>query len=261
MKIPSPSSASNKFEIGLPSIIPSLTTGVTGSITPIKSPPPNSKALFDFAIAGPLAGLALSVTLLVTGLKLTQTLSLDTQLPVLPVDFVRSSSLGGGLVQYFLGNMAVLPDQGPNAVVELHPFAIAGFIGCVINALSMLPLGRKSLSSCFRCNPSLGIAHRSLASAFSFDKADTDGGRISLAMFGRRGAFVTKLFTMVILATAGLFGLDDANVLVAYGLFTLIWQRELDTPVRNEVDELDISRGMIGIASSIVVGLILIPML
>ena len=79
-------------------------------------------------------------------------------------------------------------------------------------------------------------------------------------MFGRRGAFVTKLFTTLILVAAGLFGLDKVNILLAYALFTLIWQRELETPVRNEVDELDISRGLTGILSAIVVGLILIPM-
>lgn len=89
---------------------------------------------------------------------------------------------------------------------------------------------------------------------------DTDGGRVSLAMFGRRGAFVTKLFTAIILVSAGLFGLDDLNILIAYTLFSLIWQRELETPIRNEVDELDFTRGLVGILSGIIVGLILIPM-
>lgn len=90
----------------------------------------------------------MSLALLVSGLQMTQTLSLTSNLPVLPVDFVRSSSLGGGLVQYFLGSMAVLPDQGPNAFVELHPFAVAGFIGCIVNALALLPLGSKCAVVC-----------------------------------------------------------------------------------------------------------------
>lgn len=47
------------------------------------------------------------------------------------------------MVQFFLGKVALLPDQGPGALVELHPFAIAGFVGCLVNALAMLPLGRK----------------------------------------------------------------------------------------------------------------------
>jgi hypothetical protein len=78
-------------------------------------------------------------------------------------------------------------------------------------------------------------------------------------MFGRRGAFVTKLFSTLALTAAGLFGLDDVNILLAYVLFALIWQRELETPIRNEVDELDFARGLVGIGAAIAVGLILIP--
>ena len=81
-----------------------------------------------------------------------------------------------------------------------------------------------------------------------------------MAMFGRRGAFVVKLFTTLILAASGLLGLDELNVLLAYVIFTLVWQRELESPVRNEVDEIDFSRGLLAIASAILVGLILIPM-
>jgi len=219
-----------KFDIGLPTVVPSLSTGLAGSITPFKSPPPSKKALFDFAIAGPLAGLTVSICLLFVGLELTRQMGLDTNLPVLPVDLARASSLGGGMMQFFLGKYTLLPDQGPGAFVELHPFAVSGFIGCLTNALALLPLGH------------------------------TDGGRISLAMFGRRGAFVVKLFTTLILTASGLFGLDEMNILLAYVVFTLIWQRELESPIRNEVDELSFSRGLVGIISAVAVGLILIPM-
>merc|ERR1712157_306235 len=211
-----------KFDIGLPNVLPSM--------TPIKSPPPNNKALFDFAMAGPLAGLAVSLGLLFVGLELTRQMGLDAALPVMPVDLARSSSLGGGMIQYFLGKYMLLPDQGPEAYIGLHPFAISGWIGCTINALALLPLGH------------------------------TDGGRVSLAMFGRRGAFVTKLFTTAILVLCGLVGLDDMNLLLPYVIFVLVWQRELESPIRNEVDEIDFFRGLLGITSAILVGLILIPM-
>mmetsp|Transcript_28277 Transcript_28277/g.76608 ORF Transcript_28277/g.76608 Transcript_28277/m.76608 type:complete len:1073 (-) Transcript_28277:247-3465(-) len=219
-----------KFDIGLPNVVPSLSTGLAGAITPLKSPPPSKKALFDFAIAGPLAGLAVSIGLLFVGLDLTRQMGLDTNFPVLPVDLVRASSLGGGMAQYFLGKYTLLADQGPGAFIELHPFAVSGLIGCLTNALALLPLGH------------------------------TDGGRISLAMFGRRGAFVVKLFTTLILTASGLFGLDEVNMLLAYVVFTLVWQRELESPLRNEVDELSFSRGLVGIVTAVMVGLILIPM-
>jgi len=219
-----------KFDIGVPNILPSITTGLAGSITPLKSPPPNNKALFDFAIAGPLAGLTVSIGLLFVGLELTRQMGLDANFPIVPVDLARASSLGGGMIQYFLGKYTLSPGQGPEAMVGLHPFALSGLIGCLINALALLPLGH------------------------------TDGGRISLAMFGRRGAFVTKLFTTVLLVISGFFGLDDMNLLLAYTIFAIVWQRELESPIRNEVDELDFFRGLIGISSAILVGLILIPM-
>jgi hypothetical protein len=132
-----------QFDIGLPTVIPSITTGLTGAITPLRSPPPNSKSMFDFAIAGPLAGIFVSLALLLNGLDLTASATFGTQLPVVPVDLLRSSSLGGGLVEYFLGNTSLLPGQGPAAVLPLHPYAIAGFVGLMTNALALLPLGRK----------------------------------------------------------------------------------------------------------------------
>lgn len=73
-------------------------------------------------------------------------MGVGSELPVLPVSLLRASSLGGGMVQFFLGNIAVMPNQGVDAVVQLHPFAIAGVIGCITNALTLLPLGRK-----YRC--------------------------------------------------------------------------------------------------------------
>ncbi len=72
---------------------------------------------------------------------------------------------------------------------------------------------------------------------------------------------MVKLFTSLFLCAAGLFGLDESNLFLIYVLFVLIWQRELETPARNEVDELDWSRGLVAIAAALIVGLTLIPML
>lgn len=78
-------------------------------------------------------------------------------------------------------------------------------------------------------------------------------------MFGRKGAFIVKLFTAVLLCAAGLFKLDDANILLFYILYVLVFQRELETPSRNEVDELDFPRGLVATAAALAVGLALIP--
>jgi hypothetical protein len=90
---------------------------------------------------------------------------------------------------------------------------------------------------------------------------DTDGGRISLAMFGRKGTYLVNTFTTILLCALGIFGFDESRILVVYVLFTVLWQRELESPARNEVEELDFPRGVLGIATCLLVALVLVPML
>ena len=54
---------------------------------------------------------------------------------------------------------------------------------------------------------------------------------------------------------------DDSGIFLSYTLFALLWQRELETPARNEVEELDFLRGGVGILAALFVGLTLIPFL
>jgi hypothetical protein len=50
------------------------------------------------------------------------------------------------MVEYFLGK-GVLDSVGLStglaAVIPLHPFAVSGYVGLILNALALLPLGRK----------------------------------------------------------------------------------------------------------------------
>ena len=69
---------------------------------------------------------------------------------ILVLDFIAATD-GGGVIEFVLGNGALsLPKAaiGTAAVagmtVPLHPIAIAGFIGLIINALAVLPIGSKS---------------------------------------------------------------------------------------------------------------------
>ena len=66
----------------------------------------------------------------------------QAQLPCLPIEMIRSSSLGGGMIEWLLGD-GLLTSPDPNALVRLHPLAIAGFVGILSNALSLLPIGSK----------------------------------------------------------------------------------------------------------------------
>jgi len=89
---------------------------------------------------------------------------------------------------------------------------------------------------------------------------NTDGGRISVSFFGRSFARVIQGAAVLILVISGIFGFDQANVLLCYGLFTQTWQKEAEVPCRNEVDELDSVRGFVAIGMSLIVILTLIPL-
>lgn len=223
----------NKFEIGPPTLIPSLQLGITGGITPLASPPKNFNSLFDFALAGPLAGFAVSLALLVFGLNEMVPMDLveQIQLPALPISLLRSSALGGGIIEYFLGK-GILGNGSPDLPpLPMHPFAISGFLGLIINSLALLPLGH------------------------------TDGGRISLAMSGRRVAWITKAFSTIALFIGGLIALGrSTSFLIVYLAFATIWQRELEAPVQNEVDYLDNGRTAVGFCTAVLVALALLPM-
>ena len=59
---------------------------------------------------------------------------------------------------------------------------------------------------------------------------------------------------------AGAFGLDDASIFLGYAFYASIWQREPEIPCRNEVDELEVTRGFLSIGVFVLVMLTLIPM-
>ena len=104
--------------------------------------------MFDFSLAGPLTGMLASICALALGAQLTTATGDTSYLPALPLEILRQSSLGGGLLDALLGPGVL--DVPPGALgtpavasmtIPLHPLAIAGYIGLVVNALSMLPVG------------------------------------------------------------------------------------------------------------------------
>jgi len=222
----------DKFDVGVPNLIPSYQLGLTGTITPLKSPPPTLKSMFDFALAGPLTGYLLSMGMFLYGLTLTMSMDVvqvSSSLPPVPVELLRTSALGGGIIESFMGSGVL--DGMADSSLRLHPLAIAGFAGLMSNALALLPMGQ------------------------------TDGGRLSLTMFGRKGTVLIKFATTVVLLLAGLFGLDESRILLLYAVYVSLCQGELETPAQDEVTELDVGRGVLGILSALFVVGTLLPRL
>jgi hypothetical protein len=105
--------------------------------------------MFDFSISGPLAGMLASLAAIALGAQLT-VVSDPASFPALPLEILRQSTLGGGIINGILGNGALYVPEGAlgtpsvaGMTVALHPVAIAGYISLVVNALSILPIGSK----------------------------------------------------------------------------------------------------------------------
>ena len=175
----------------------------------------------------------ISVLLMYSGLEKQVFMDATAQanLPSLPVDLVRSSSLGGGMVEWLLGDGTLISsDSDPSALIKLHPLAIGGFVGIVTNALNLLPIG------------------------------NTDGGRIATSLFGRSFAKFVRGATLVGMVGAGFFGGDEASLLLFFAIFAQIWQKEQEIPCKNEIDGVSDERAILAFATAFLVGLAVVPL-
>lgn len=220
----------------VPTLVPSVISGITGAITSLKTSPKNKSDLLAFSAAGPLAGFLCSLLLEVYGLGLTATADLNSlqSYPGLPLALLRQSSLGGGLVDLVLGNGVLnVPASAEGAnmlastIIPLHPLAIAGYVSLLVNALALVPVGR------------------------------TDGGRISMSLFGRSG---TQGVTLISLATLFVLGLSGSDLMLFYFGYVLLSQFELEIPLRNEVDDVGVAGVLLATLAGFLMILTLAPM-
>lgn len=105
--------------------------------------------MFDFSVSGPLAGMLASCFALVVGSQLSVVTD-PASFPALPLELLRQSTLGGGIIEAILGNDVLSIPEGARGTelvngmtVPLHPVALAGYFGLVVNALALLPIGSK----------------------------------------------------------------------------------------------------------------------
>jgi membrane-associated protease RseP (regulator of RpoE activity) len=222
----------NQIKLSAPVILPSKGLPYLSFQNRLKTSPKDYTALFDLAAAGPITGLAVSFLALLLGLQLTTTVDSSTAqlLPSLSVGFLCQSSLGGTLVDTILGGGdGILINQEVGTQVPLHPVAIAGFLGMLINALDLLPIG------------------------------STDGGRMSQAALGRvwHLTFSSVVFFVLFFAT---FVSDAQDIFLGYLFLSSFTQRDLEIPCRNEVDKVELPRVIAAVISWGIAALVLVPL-
>jgi membrane-associated protease RseP (regulator of RpoE activity) len=155
-----------RIEATLPYFIPAPTLiGTLGAFIKIKSPITHRQQLFDIGAAGPLAGFILALPALFIGLSLSKVV------PALPSD--ESIAFGEPLLLKAI--IALLfKNVPPGSDILLHPVAFAGWVGILVTAFNLFPLGQ------------------------------LDGGHIFFALVGRKAMHLAKLF-LGIFVVMGIF--------------------------------------------------------
>jgi len=123
-----------KVAASLPFFIPSFPPlGTFGAFISLRDPIPNRKALLEIGVAGPLFGLAVAIPLGILGLVLTND---GAKLAPQNVD---GNVVGVSFPLLYLVIEQFFPITGDYL---LHPTAFAAWVGILVTALNLLPVGQ-----------------------------------------------------------------------------------------------------------------------
>jgi membrane-associated protease RseP (regulator of RpoE activity) len=122
--------ASLPYFIPLP---PGISLGTLGAVIRMRAPIADRNKLLDVGAAGPLAGVAVALPLLVIGLALS---------PVGPTP--PDSVIEGNSLLYILLKLIVLGQYLPSDGVDvnLHPMGFAAWVGLLITFINLIPIGQ-----------------------------------------------------------------------------------------------------------------------
>lgn len=211
-----------RMKATLPYFIPvPFFLGTFGAFIQLRSPVPNRRALFDVGIAGPLAGLVVSIPMLLWGLAHSKVVPMPSDAGLLNFEALDPST---SIALAFLTKIALGSQLNPDAAIHLHPVAVSGCLGLVVTALNLMPVGQ------------------------------LDGGHIVHAMYGQRtGAIIGQICRFLVL---GLALVHDELWIWAILLFFI---PAVDEPALNDVSELDDKRDLWGLFALTLLVLIVLP--
>lgn len=115
-------------------LIPFLVPGTMGAVIRILAPLKSRRALFDIAVAGPIAGFLVALPILAVGLNQSRVVDLDALGPA-------TVSMGEPLLWGPL-QAAFAPPMGPDQTLLAHPLAFVGWFALLVTAMNLLPVGQ-----------------------------------------------------------------------------------------------------------------------
>jgi membrane-associated protease RseP (regulator of RpoE activity) len=123
----------------LPVPPPFLIFGTFGAFISLREPFPDKKALLDIGAAGPIAGFAVAIPVTLLGLHLSALTAAPSPIACGPtfVGIGYGNLLLGTPLIWQLFTLFV-----PGSMLNLHPLAIAGWVGILVTAFNLLPAGQ-----------------------------------------------------------------------------------------------------------------------
>ncbi len=212
----------HKIRTTLPYFIPvPFFLGTFGAFIQIRSSIPNRRALFDVGIAGPLAGLVATLPFLIWGLYHSTIVPIAKNSGMLNFE---SFNPNFSLMMTLLSKLTLGATLNSATAINLHPVAVAGYLGLIVTAFNLMPVGQ------------------------------LDGGHIVHAMFGQKASMAigqVARFCMLLLSL-----LEPGFLLWAIILFLTPLN---DEPALNDVSELNDWRDVLGLVAIGLLLAILLP--
>ena len=203
--------------------------GTFGAFIRIKSLTPNRRALFDVAVAGPLAGLAFAIPALLIGISQSRIIvgnpaaaSVQGGMQVLH----GGMQIGSSFMMAILSKLALGASTEQGHLLQLSPLAFAGWLGLLVTALNLLPIGQ------------------------------LDGGHIAHALFGSRRGHTISVVALVSLFALALFVWPG---LMMWAIIVFFIAGTRDAPPSNDVSPVGGMRKALGYFAFFLLVLILLP--
>jgi Zn-dependent protease len=192
--------------------------GTFGAFIQLRSRPASRRALFDMAVAGPLAGLVVAVPALLIGLRSSSVIAAAPE--------AAGTSVGSSLAFAGLAKLAFGEELQAGHLVRLSPLAFAGWLGLLVTALNLLPIGQ------------------------------LDGGHVARALLGHRAGSALGAVAMWSLLLLAFF--------VWPGLMTwaliVFFLAGRGTPPAEDVTPLSPGRRLLGLVTFAILLLLLLPL-
>jgi Zn-dependent protease len=162
----------HRIQVTSPYFIPApFALGTFGALISMRGLVRNRRALFDVAVAGPLAGLVFAIPALLIELQYSKVVMGNAS----PETMHGGVEVGSSFLMAILSKLTLGPAAAEGHRLILHPLAFAGWLGLLVTALNLLPIGQ------------------------------LDGGHITHALLGSRRAHTISIVALVSLFFLAVF--------------------------------------------------------